>query len=46
VFSRIGESLYCHTSSGVDHARYRSQGKLIHHSFNTTSREFAKRLLK
>jgi integrase len=46
VFSRIGENLYRYTSSGVYYARYRNNGKLIHHSLNTTDREFAKRLLK
>ncbi len=46
VFSRIGENLYRYTSSGVYYARYRNKGKLIHHSLNTTDREFAKRRLK
>lgn len=46
VFSKIGENLYRYTSSGVYYARYRNRGKEIHHSLNTTDREFAKRLLK
>lgn len=46
VFSRIGENLYRYTSSGVYYARYRNKGKLIHHSLETTDREFAKRRLK
>jgi hypothetical protein len=45
VFSRIGENLYRYMSSEVYYARYWNKGKLIHHSLNTTDREFAKRQL-